>query len=254
MLLFGITGSINHGKTAFSNALTGLKPTSSRHFTSFQVIASVAEAMHKTTHSIPPSRDIEAINTWLEPLPAILSEQVHAHTSISQINFSREDVEKSPQDYTKLLDYLDNLKDNPSLLNQPINESNVESYRPFLQWLGGYLVAKVSPGIWYEEIIRRVKQGESQHKADLCIIDGLRYPNDAKLVEEAGGVILEISRPGIDPIDTQDVTERERQLIRPDILIVNDGGISGLQKVARQILRDVKNNNYQKTYQVSSLS
>ncbi len=248
MLIFGITGSINHGKSTLSAALVSQVPISSRHFTSFQVIASVADAMHRTTNSIPASNDIEAINAWLEPLPGILNQFVHAHCTFSQLSIDKQDVTKNPKDYAKLFKYLDRLKEDPSLLRQQIDESNVESYRPFLQWLGGYLVAKVSPGIWFEEIIRRAKDVEQQG-IELCIIDGVRFINDAKLVRKAGGIVLEISRPTVESRDNDDPTERERDSIEPDILITNNGTIEDLRKLTAQILKDVRNNNYQKAYQ-----
>jgi hypothetical protein len=252
MLLFGISGSINHGKSTLSGALTSLIPKNSRHFTSFQLVATVADEMNKTTHTIPDKDDIKAINEWLEPLPEILNQVVHVHCKFSQISFTKEDIIESPASYAKLFTYLDELKANPSLLRNKINESNVELYRSFLQWLGGYLVSHVSNGIWYEELVRRANQVKEEG-AELCIIDGLRFLNDVKLVRDAGGIILFITRPDVMPRDTDEPMEREAMSIQPDILIINDGTIDGLKKSAIRILNDVKANNYQKSYQTSTL-
>jgi len=246
MIIIGMTGPIGHGKSTFAKEAMLIEPSSKR-LESSMIIAEVANALHDSTTVIPEKDDIDAINVWLRPLPSILLEVVHAKCSFDQIKLSLPEIESHPVDYEKLSLHLENLSRNKALLTQDITQENKEAYRPILQWLGGYLVNKVDPSIWYKEVVRRVYEIANEGKK-LCLIGGLRFPADAQYVRSAGGKIIKVYRPGHLQYDTLDPTEREREDIVPDSTIVSDGTIEDIKKCAVQVLKDIGEGNLKKTY------
>jgi hypothetical protein len=247
MLLFGITGGIGHGKSTLAAALAHERPQAARHFETFDLIADVGNKLNHSTKQLPASTNLDSINEWLEPLPTILAEAVHAHASFAQISIDSTLFSADNVDYLKLIHYIETLEADPSLLQHDITENNKETYRGLLQWLGGYLVAKVDNGIWYKEIIRRVQAAEA-NGTQLCTIGGVRYPNDAALVREAGGYILGITRPAFPNPDSSDPTESSRRAIIVDAKVINNGVVADIEPVARIIMNDAESGHLQKTY------
>ena len=86
---------------------------------------------------------LDSLNRWLMLLPPLLEKTVHTTTTFDQLRLIQSDIEQHPVEYQKLILHVENLARQPSLKNQKITRENKESYRPFLQWLGGYLVKKV---------------------------------------------------------------------------------------------------------------
>lgn len=247
MILLGMTGPIGHGKTTVADALAKLVP-STVHFESSLIIAEVADAMHACLDKIPDPYDVEALNNWLKSLPAILLEIVHENCTFEQLKIDPADVELHPVEYQKLILHVENLQRQPKLARQNIDKDNKEAYRPFLQWLGGYLVKKVDPGIWYNELVRRIKD-EQQKGAELVIVGGLRFPSDATIIRKAGGIIVKVYRPGHLQNDMLDPTERERENIKVDCTIMCDGGVADVHRFAPTLLKDIRENNIQHLYQ-----
>lgn len=246
MIIIGMTGPIGHGKSSFAKVVIELEPSAKR-LESSMIVAEVANGLHASTSNIPEKDNIDAINVWLRPLPSILLGSVHTKTSFEQIKLKLEDIQSHPVEYEKLMLHLENLSRNPELLRQQITRDNKEAYRPILQWLGGYLVKKVDPGIWYKEIIRRVYELNNEG-CKLVVIGGLRYPGDAQYVRTAGGKIIKVYRPGHLQYDMLDPTERERDDIVPDATIVSNGTLDDLKACATLVLQDMQNNKLQKTY------
>ncbi len=247
MLLIGMTGPIGHGKSTLAKALKKIEP-STVHLESSMVIAEVANAMHTALRSVPVEGNLDFINDWLKSLPPILNQAVHTQTSYEQIRIDPQAVQEHPVEYEKLFLHVKNIIRNPVLAQQEITPENKEAYRPFLQWLGGYLVAKINPRLWYEEIIRRAYEAESRG-CKLCIVGGLRYPTDAQLIRQAGGFIFKVYRPGHLQNDILDPTERERDNIQVDSTIVSNGTIEDLNKCAVIVLEDAKRNELRSVYQ-----
>ncbi len=246
MIIIGMTGPIGHGKSTFASALKKIIPAA-QHFESSLIVAEVADALHASSKDIPSRDDLDKINNWLKPLPSILLSTVHAKTSFEQIKISADDVNLHPVEYEKLFLHIQNLKANPDLLKHQITKENKESYRPILQWLGGYLVKKIDPGIWYKEIVRRIHNEKSTGNA-LCIVGGLRFPTDAQILHQAGGIIVKVYRPGHLEYDKLDPTERERENIKVDTTIISNGTVDDLNNCAERILQDIHANKLQKTY------
>lgn len=246
MLIFGMTGPIGHGKSTFAKAVTRLEPFSV-HFESSMVIAEVGNALHSAMRTIPRRDDVETINDWLRPLPAILLETVHAHCNFDQIKLTLEAIDQHPIEYEKLLLHAENLSRNPALAKQQITKENKEAYRPLLQWLGGYLVKHVDEGIWYKEIVRRIRETQTKGYT-LCLVGGLRFPSDAAYIRGVGGKIIKVYRPGHLQYDMLDPTERERDNIIPDCTLVSNGTIEDITRLVPVVLADARNDKLEKTY------
>jgi len=252
VITLGMTGPIGHGKSTFAKAVKTLEP-SSVHFESSMVIAEVANAMHASLQQIPNRDDINSINNWLKSIPVILLQTVHVQCGYEQIKLDIDAIELHPIEYEKLLLHIENLTRDPSLARNEITKENKETYRPLLQWLGGYLVKKVEPGIWYKEIIRRVEEAKKgNHK--VCLIGGLRFPTDAALVRQAGGIIVRVYRPDHLQYDKLDPTERERDNIHPDTTVISNGTIDDINRLAGVVLADIPNNKLQKIYYAAGTS
>lgn len=249
MIVIGMTGPIGHGKSTFANALAKLEPSTLRLESSL-VIAEIANAMHNALSDIPDPYDVDSINNWLRSLPVILLERMQQHCSFEQIKLEHTAIEEHPIDYQKLILHVENLRRNPKLAREEITKANKETYRPLLQWLGGYLVQRVSQSIWFDEITRRIKDGRAQGYR-LCVVGGLRFPNDAAAIRRVDGIIIKVYRPGHLQNDMLDPTERERDNIAVDCTIMSNGTFEDVEKCAAIVLQDIYNDRLQSVYQTA---
>jgi hypothetical protein len=249
MIIIGMTGPIDHGKTTFADAVAEQEPTA-KQFESGMLISEVANAWQAIlTAPIDPT-DVDAINNWLRSLPGILLHTVHAACRFEDVTLDAEEIALHPVEYQKLLLHLQNVKHDFNLAQQQITPENKETYRPLLQWLGGYLVQTVDPGIWWNEIVRRI-QAEGEQGCKLAIAAALRFPGDAAVMRQAGAKIIKVYRPGHLQNDVLDPTERERESIVPDVTVVNDGNLDQLKAAAGQFYNDLMASNVQPTYNAS---
>lgn len=244
-----MTGPISHGKTTFAAALAELEPLTI-HLESSLVIAQVANAMHAVLTKVPDPYDINSLNEWIKMMPPILQETVHVTTTFERLKLDQVQIEQHPIEYQKLIMHVENLRRDPHLARQAITIDNKETYRPFLQWLGGYLVQRIDAGIWYNQIVRLVKDAETTG-AKLCIVGGLRYPTDAAILRNAGGKIIKVYRPGHLQNDMLDPTERERDNIPVDCTVMSNGTVEDVKRCAATFLKDLIAGNLQMTYQTS---
>lgn len=238
MIIVGITGAIGHGKTTLANFLAK-RATSHQHWETWEIVGEVAAGLRNATPLHPASDDIDAINRWLAPLPEILAATVHADVDFATIKLTPERCRRHPENYAKLIEYLDLMRAEPALQAGDITIANKQNFRPILQWLGGYFVVTVDEGVWYDEIVRRIRHAEQAGK-QLATVGGVRFPGDAERLRNAGGVIIEIRRPEFGEADRQDLTERERALIIPDSVVINDGSLADLETCSAAVYEDLK--------------
>ncbi len=247
MIILGMTGPIGHGKTTFAEALAELEPTTI-HLETSSVVIEVANALQATLTTPLDPYDINALNNWLKSLPAILLDILGTKCTFDQIELKADNIEKHPIEYQKLILHVENLRRNFTLAHQQINTENKEAYRPILQWLGGYLVDKIDNGIWWDEIIKRAKKHE-QKGCKLCIAGAIRFPTDAKIARQAGAIIVKVYRPGHLQNDMLDPTERERENVKVDTMVMSNGTIEDVKKCAAQFLKDIEAGELKTLYQ-----
>ena len=236
MIIVGITGGIGHGKTTFASYLAD-NSDKHVHLESSDLIIEIANSLRAANPVHPEPGNYAAISHWLEALPAILAVKVHASSQTRQFQVTAAAVRATPENYAKLLEYLELMQLHPERQRVFIDATNKPEFRSLLQWLGGYLVKTIDAGIWFDEIVQRILVREDIH---IATIGGLRFPAEAAIVQRAGGLIIRITRPDRDEPDKQDITERERDLIQADIIIVNNGSLDELHLLARQLYSDLQ--------------
>lgn len=249
MQIVGVTGSIGSGKTTFAQFLAN-SAGRSKHFESWQVIAEVANIFRAVTQHHPKSTDIVAINAWLQALPPIVSDVCRKPVEFEQIRLTAVKLREAPDNYAKLLEYLELMASQPELQTVQITEESKETFRSLLQWLGGYFVKTIDTGIWYDEIIRRIRL---ESDLDLATVGGVRFPGDARRITHAGGIIAYIDRPSIGTQDAAEITERERGLIVPDTTIINDAGLPELRSTAAKVWKDLVGSSLVTEYKSSKI-
>jgi hypothetical protein len=250
MFILGLTGGIGHGKTTFG-AYLGSCTDCAQNFESSLIISEVANDLRLASPQHPLPHDLEAINEWLAVLPGVLQARVNQPTGSVVATVTDKAAAANPEHFTKLFEYLELMQAKPELQTGEIDATNKDTFRPLLQWLGGYLPLVTHPGVWYDEIIRRIQQLEG---IDLVTIGGLRYPADAERVQAAGGLVVQIDRPAYGDIDTLDLTERDRNAIIPNVTVINDGALEDLQTCAQQLYRDLTSGQLGQTYSASKVS
>lgn len=100
----------------------------------------------------------------------------------------------------------------------------VPDVRRFLQRLG-VEVREVDPDFW----VRAIDLFE-----DEIVITDVRFPNEAQLIAEHGGILIRIVRPGVGPVNSHSSENDLAELAQ--YTVVNDGSVEDLH---RQILEIV---------------
>lgn len=95
--------------------------------------------------------------------------------------------------------------------------------REILQNTGHGARVAILPGIWSLTLRHKIEQNAPQW----VVVSDVRYPNEARLIAELGGVLVKIERPGIDRSGTehQHPTETAIDAMAADYVIVNNSGL-----------------------------
>jgi hypothetical protein len=252
VIIAGLTGGIGHGKTTFARLLAH-HSRNARHFETWELVAEVATALRSQQLNHPAPDNITAVNEWLYPLIDALAMYMHASITFADFKITPARLERHPERFEKLFEYLRLIERQPELADIDINDDTKDIFRPLLQWLGGYMVIKAGSGVWYNEILRRIAHLQSTG-FDLVTVGGVRYPADAERLRNAGGVIICIDRIGQPKRDTKDMTERERSLIEPDCLVRNNDSLRQLAVCANLVYHDLRLHQLQHEYQSQTVT
>ena len=74
--------------------------------------------------------------------------------------------------------------------NISTNKTGAMTAREFMQHFGSDVCRKVYEPIWVNSCLNRIKKEESE----LAIIADVRFPNEVKAIEDAGGTVLRLTR------------------------------------------------------------
>jgi hypothetical protein len=250
MVIVGLTGAIGSGKTTFGTFLNA-QAARPCHLESSELIIEVAnDLLQQTAVTFPSTTAISTLNQWLALLPIILEDRVHRHVDWEALQLTDQDIEKHPEAYRKLFEYIESQLAKRRQGNTAISAANKSEHRAILQWLGGYLAKRVDGAIWYRELIER---GKALPGVDLLTLGGVRFPADADCIRQHQGVIVELVRPSQASQDITDITERERGLITPDISVVNDGTLEQLERLASNVYEDIMSHDSKQQYRAGSV-
>lgn len=238
MIILGITGAIGHGKSTIAEILSKLEPNSQTFETS-EVISEVASELCKHfDHQGITLDNPTSINDWLSYLPAILSNTLDQPIDAELFVLEPSKIGSNTAEYAKLWEFIDWAKSNPEHVHMLITEENKASFRPLLQWIGGFCVENISPIIWNSELLKRASNAGAEGCA-LAILGGIRFNEEALHVQNNGGLIIEVIRPSIQIQDSNDPTERQRSHIKPDHIIMNDGTLQELTAKVGQLYTEI---------------
>lgn len=107
------------------------------------------------------------------------------------------------------------------------------TYRAFLQHFGSEVMRGVNDNIWIDCTL--LNCGEN------AIVSDCRFPNEAKAIRDAGGIIVKIVRDGVTSSDTH---QSETQIcnIAGNIIVFNDGSLEHLKAMVDTLANIIATN------------
>lgn len=109
--------------------------------------------------------------------------------------------------------------------NTPIDWAGGKTPRQMMQTLGTeWGRGMVCQELWVNATRRKVRQFLSEGRA--VVIDDVRFDNEAELVRELGGAVVEIIRPGLVRMGHASEAGVRRDLV--DLVVCNDGSLEAL--------------------------
>ena len=75
-------------------------------------------------------------------------------------------------------------------LNTGRPRQGVMTSREFMQFLGTNVMRKIYDSVWVNSTIKKITREQSE----LAVIADVRFPNEAKAIENAGGVVVRLTR------------------------------------------------------------
>jgi hypothetical protein len=110
-------------------------------------------------------------------------------------------------------------------LKEQTNPALGYSLRHLSQTLGTEWGRQLDPDFWLRIANERMK---NYQKTKHFVFSDVRFQNEANFVRAAGGVLWQVSRPGLAPV-REHISETAAQSIQPDDEIRNTGNLEALQ-------------------------
>lgn len=95
-------------------------------------------------------------------------------------------------------------------------------------------VPQIGDNIWIKVAERKIRQYIDQDQ--YIVIDDVRFPNEAELIHNLGGILIRIERPFFTETTDQHESEQMNKFITVDETIINDRGISDYYVKIDQIM------------------
>lgn len=112
----------------------------------------------------------------------------------------------------------------------PTSESGM-TYRDFLLVLGGDLMRGADPNYWVKKAIRNASSN--------TIFTDCRYPNEAEMIKNKGGIVIRINRPDAEVVDHESDTALD-DYKDFDVFINNNGTRSELFTKVENLVKSLK--------------
>jgi hypothetical protein len=109
-------------------------------------------------------------------------------------------------------------------------DADKAAFRPILQWWGtDFRRQRYGEDYWVSQVRRALAQWPDP-RAVACLTD-VRFPNEAALVRELGGVLVRLVRPQSETPDPHP-SETAMEHCPVDLTVLNDGCLSALAEAA----------------------
>lgn len=105
--------------------------------------------------------------------------------------------------------------------------------RQYLQRLGDHCRITFGDDVWIRATLPTLHS--LQDAGHHIVYTDVRYPNEADFIRSKGGLIIKVTRPGVQPANNH-VTEKNVDLIREDVLLCNDSSKTALGRSASEHL------------------
>lgn len=105
--------------------------------------------------------------------------------------------------------------------------------RQLLQRLGVAVRTYIDPDAWATTALRKIaKDGDGKY-----VITDVRFQNEAAAIRSLGGILVNIVRPGVGPVNDH-ISESDLDGYSFDHTLLNDGSVELLHEKIRRIVRD----------------
>jgi hypothetical protein len=253
MIVVGLTGGTGQGKSTLGRMLRSLANVDYRADLEFAYpVTEVANAWMLTWPQplalSPDDTVITLANELIRSFPMVVEKYTGKKTTYDAYRIGNDAA--SLELHNRLIKYLSiwtALSDSERAvqLPVPITASNKGLHRALLQWVGGVSVALITPSIWDDLIDHRIKElAERGYK--LVTVGGVRYPHDAEVIHDNGGVIVRVVRP--ETKLSTDVTETSMSEQKPDTEVINNGSLDELDTVTHQLFSDLESGSVKPQY------
>jgi hypothetical protein len=123
--------------------------------------------------------------------------------------------------------------------------------RQYLQWLGANARVVFGDTFWIDQVLPQPYEVWADHRksidndrvlrerypdTDLVVVTDVRYPNEAERVQQLGGKVWEVVRPGLTSDGHSSETPLPRDLV--DTVIENDGSLAELSATVKEALEN----------------
>ena len=114
------------------------------------------------------------------------------------------------------------------IVGEALDITAPRSPRQIMQWWGTEYRRHTSPGYWLDKMRNHIARGFGMHQAGLIVITDVRFADEAALVRELGGKLIQITRPGTGESAKQHTSETAGSEFAPDATIDNTGTVQDL--------------------------
>lgn len=107
-------------------------------------------------------------------------------------------------------------------------DTTPRSPRQILQWWGDYRRAQ-DPDYFVNALWAEIFRDPAAHGFPDIVITDVRFPNEAAMVQQLGGQIWQIKRPGYEAGGTGHASDTAGDEFAPDLVVTNSGSLEELR-------------------------